>query len=46
VNLNKRLAEINGASVEAHLGRTVEEMIPIAFPVIEPYITRAHWAVR
>jgi len=41
VNLNKRLAEINGASVEAHLGRTVEEMIPIAFPVIEPYITRA-----
>ena len=41
VNLNKRLAEINGASVEAHLGRTVEEMIPTAFPVIEPYIQRA-----
>jgi PAS domain S-box-containing protein len=41
VNLNKRLAEINGASVEAHLGRTVEEMNPISFPVIEPYITRA-----
>jgi PAS domain S-box-containing protein len=41
VNLNKRLAEFNGASVEAHLGRTVEEMLPTLFPVIEPYITLA-----
>ncbi len=28
VRINERLAEINGASVEAHLGRTVREMVP------------------
>jgi PAS domain S-box-containing protein len=28
VRINERLAEINGASVEAHLGRTVREMLP------------------
>ncbi len=28
VRVNERLAEINGASVEAHLGRTVREIVP------------------
>ncbi len=28
VRINERLAEINGASVEAHLGRTIREMVP------------------
>jgi PAS domain S-box-containing protein len=28
VRINERLAEINGASVEAHLGRSVREMVP------------------
>lgn len=28
VRINERLAEMNGASVEAHLGRTVREMVP------------------
>jgi PAS domain S-box-containing protein len=41
VSLNKRLADINGASVEAHLGRTVEEMIPEFYPTIEQYLLRA-----
>jgi PAS domain S-box-containing protein len=41
VNLNKRLAEINDAPVEAHIGRTVEAMLPALFPVIEPYLGRA-----
>jgi PAS domain S-box-containing protein len=41
VNLNKRLAKMNGSPVEAHLGRTVQEMLPTGFPIIEPYLTRA-----
>jgi PAS domain S-box-containing protein len=41
VMLNRRLAEMNGPPVSAHLGRTVEEMIPGMYPVVEPYIRRA-----
>jgi PAS domain S-box-containing protein len=41
VNLNKRLADMNGASVEDHLGSKVSEMIPSLFPYVEPYIRRA-----
>jgi len=41
VSLNKRLADINGASVEAHLGRTVQEMVPNLYPRIEQYLLRA-----
>ena len=41
ISLNRRLAEMNGAPVEAHLGRTVDEMIPTVFPIIEPYLHRA-----
>ena len=41
VTLNRRLAEMNGPPMEAHLGRTVEEMIPGMFPLVEPYIRRA-----
>jgi PAS domain S-box-containing protein len=40
-NLNRRLADMNGHPIEAHLGRTVPEMIPELFPLIEPYIRRA-----
>jgi PAS domain S-box-containing protein len=28
VRINERLAEINGASVEAHIGRTIREIVP------------------
>ena len=35
VRINERLAEINGASVEAHVGRTVREMIPRVADVAE-----------
>ena len=28
VRINERLAEMNGASVEAHIGRTVRELVP------------------
>jgi PAS domain S-box-containing protein len=41
VSINRRLAEMNGASIGEHLGRTVAEMIPESYPRLEPYLLRA-----
>ncbi|HUB28141.1 MAG TPA: EAL domain-containing protein [Terracidiphilus sp.] len=41
ISINRRLAEMNGAPVRAHLGKTVAEVIPNLFPLIEPFIRRA-----
>ena len=41
VSLNKRLSEMNGVPATEHLGKTVAEVIPKLFPVVEPYIRRA-----
>jgi len=41
ISLNERLADMNGASVADHLGRTVSEMIPAHYPSVEPYLRRA-----
>ena len=41
VSINRRLAAMNGSPVESYLGRTVREMIPDVFPVIEPFVLRA-----
>ena len=41
VSLNKRLSEMNGVPAAEHLGKTVAEVIPKLFPVVEPYIRRA-----
>ncbi|MGC2621283.1 MAG: EAL domain-containing protein, partial [Acidobacteriaceae bacterium] len=41
VSLNKKLADMNGAPVSAHLGKTVAEMFPAWFPTYEPYLLRA-----
>jgi PAS domain S-box-containing protein len=41
VSLNRRLAEMNGRSVKAHLGRSVQEMYPEWFPIYEPFYLRA-----
>jgi PAS domain S-box-containing protein len=41
ISLNQRLADMNGAAVAAHVGRTVNEMIPEFFPTVEPYLRRA-----
>lgn len=41
VSLNRRLAEMNGAPITAHIGRTPAEMVPMVFPLIEPCIRRA-----
>ena len=40
VSLNRRLAVMNGVSVEEHLGRTVGEVVPAASHQVEPYIRR------
>jgi PAS domain S-box-containing protein len=41
VSLNKRLADMNGGSVDDHLRSKVSEMIPDLFPYVEPFIRRA-----
>jgi PAS domain S-box-containing protein len=40
VRINERLAAINGASVAAHLGRTVREMVPDLTPQAEAVLQR------
>ena len=39
--LNRKLAEMNGRPMDDHIGRTVSQMIPEMFPVVEGYIRRA-----
>jgi PAS domain S-box-containing protein len=41
VNLNQRLADMNGFPVADHLGRTVAEMLPHLYPHVESYLQRA-----
>jgi PAS domain S-box-containing protein len=41
VSLNRRLADMDGNSIAAYMGKTVQEMIPRAFPFFEPYLRRA-----
>jgi len=41
ISINKRLAEMNEASIANHLGRRVSEVVPDIFPKVEPYIRRA-----
>jgi PAS domain S-box-containing protein len=41
VSLNKRLSEMNGVPAAEHLGKTVAEVTPKVFPVVEPFIRRA-----
>jgi PAS domain S-box-containing protein len=41
VSLNRRLAEMNGKPVIAHVGKTPLEIVPEVFPVIAPCIRQA-----
>lgn len=41
VSINQRLADMNGATVDGHFGRTANEMIPQLYPRVEPYLLRA-----
>lgn len=40
LRVNRMLADINGAPMEAHLGRTVAEVVPRLWPVVEPACRR------
>jgi PAS domain S-box-containing protein len=40
LSVNKRLAEINGRSVEEHMGRTVREIAPKVADTVEPILRR------
>ncbi|HEX4036930.1 MAG TPA: EAL domain-containing protein [Acidobacteriaceae bacterium] len=40
ISINRRLARINGAPVLDHLGKTVAEINPRMFPMIEPILLR------
>ena len=41
VSLNKRHARISGVPIEAHLGRTISEVLPDLAPELEPLLRRA-----
>jgi PAS domain S-box-containing protein len=41
VSVNRRLAQMNGVPLAAHLGRTPAEVIPHTFPQVEAFIRRA-----
>ena len=38
VRINQTLAAFNGRSVEFHLGRTVQEVLPEAYPSLKPLL--------
>ncbi|HEU0053878.1 MAG TPA: ATP-binding protein, partial [Longimicrobium sp.] len=40
VAINDALARSNGLPADAHLGRTVEEIIPVFAPIVEPILRR------
>ncbi len=41
ININKRLAQMNGLPIAAHLGRTVAEVVPEIYHHLGPYLQRA-----
>jgi PAS domain S-box-containing protein len=41
ISINKRLAEMNGATIADHIGRRVGDLYPEMFKIVEPYIRTA-----
>ena len=41
VSLNRKLAEMNGSTVAAHLGKTPMELVPHLYPVYKQYLLRS-----
>jgi PAS domain S-box-containing protein len=41
VSINRRLAQMNGAPVAAHLGRPITELVPDLYPMFEANLRRA-----
>lgn len=41
ININRRLADLHGLSIEDHYGKTLAEVIPELYPLIEPHVKGA-----
>ena len=41
ININRRLAEMHNVSIEDHYGKTIAEIIPELYPLIEPHVKEA-----
>jgi PAS domain S-box-containing protein len=41
ININRRLAELHGLSIEDHYGKTLAEVIPELYPLIEAHVKEA-----
>ncbi len=38
LSINHRLAEMNGRSVEDHIGKTIRDLLPELFPILDPIL--------
>ena len=41
ININRRLAEMHNVSIADHYGKTIAEIIPEVYPLIEPHVREA-----
>jgi PAS domain S-box-containing protein len=41
ININRRLAEMHNLSIEDHYGKTLAEVVPKLYPLIEPHVKEA-----
>lgn len=41
ININRRLAELHGLSIDDHYGKTLAEVIPELYPLLEAHVKRA-----
>jgi PAS domain S-box-containing protein len=41
ININRRLAELHGLSIEDHYGKTLAEVIPELYPLLEAHVKEA-----
>ena len=41
ININRRLAEMHGLSIEDHYGKTLAEVIPEVYPLLETHVNEA-----
>ena len=41
ININRRLAEMHNVSIEDHYGKTIAEVIPDMYPLLEPHVKEA-----
>ncbi len=41
ININRRLAELHDLSIADHYGKTLAEVVPELYPLLEPHVTEA-----